>query len=118
MPDPIATEPVGERPWRRYPFALVENDAELGFPECEGDQGAESNTYYVAGRLHGRASGHRWAFLVIFAFLSRRDHQSALRYLNTRVRSEIERLAEPYRGPVLAIVEDTADVLLRWWVRP
>jgi hypothetical protein len=54
----------------------------------------------------------------IDGFLSRGDHQSALRYLNTRVRREIERLVEPYPGPVAAIVDDIADALLRWWVRP
>lgn len=53
--------------WKRYPFALSETDAELAFPAAEGDQGAESNSYYVAGRLRGRRSGRRFAFLVIFA---------------------------------------------------
>ena len=51
-------------------------------------------------------------------FLSRGDHQSGLRYLNTRVRREIERLGEPYPGPVAAIADDIADALLRWCVRP
>src|SRR3989442_11760614 len=54
--------------WKRYPFALSETDPELVFPGAEGDQGAESNTYYVAGRLRGRSTGHEWAFLVIFSF--------------------------------------------------
>ncbi|MBX3026559.1 secreted hydrolase [bacterium] len=54
--------------WKRYPYALVAGDPELVFPAAEGDQGAESNTYYVAGRLRGRTSGREWAFLVIFTF--------------------------------------------------
>jgi hypothetical protein len=32
--------------------------------------------------------------------------------------AEGERLAEPYRDAVVAIVDDTADAPLRWWVRP
>lgn len=54
--------------WKRYPFVLAGDDPELTFPAAEGDQGAESNTYYVAGRLRGRASGRQWAFMVIFTF--------------------------------------------------
>lgn len=54
--------------WKRYPYVLADDDPELTFPAAEGDQGAESNTYYVAGRLRGRASGRRWAFMVIFTF--------------------------------------------------
>lgn len=54
--------------WKRYPFVLVADDPELTFPAAEGDQGAESNTYYVAGRLRGRTSGRPWAFMVIFTF--------------------------------------------------
>ena len=51
--------------WKHYPYAIGD-DPELAFPGAEGDQGAESNTYYVAGRLTGRSSGRRSAFLVIF----------------------------------------------------
>ncbi len=51
--------------WKSYPYRIGD-DPELIFPAAEGDQGAESNTYYVAGRLRGRSSGHEWAFLVIF----------------------------------------------------
>ena len=40
--------------WRRYPFQLIAGDSELAFPAAEGDQGAESNTYYVSGQLRGR----------------------------------------------------------------
>ena len=58
----------GEATWKRYPYVLAPDDPELTFPAAEGDQGAESNTYYVAGRLRGRASAHEWAFLVIFTF--------------------------------------------------
>ena len=54
--------------WRAYPYVLAPNDPELTFPAAEGDQGAESNTYYVAGRLRGRATQREWAFLVIFTF--------------------------------------------------
>lgn len=54
--------------WKRYPLVLVPDDPELTFPAAEGDQGAESNTYYVAGRLRGRDSGRSWAYLVIFTF--------------------------------------------------
>ena len=42
--------------WRAYPYVLSRADPELTFPAAEGDQGAESNTYYVAGRLRGRAT--------------------------------------------------------------
>jgi predicted secreted hydrolase len=55
-------------PWRRYPYVLVPGDPELTFPAAEGDQGAASNTYYLAGRLRGLASGRRWAYLVVFTF--------------------------------------------------
>jgi len=54
--------------WKQYPFVLDARDPQLTFPAAEGDQGAESNTYYVAGRLRGRDSGHQWAFLVVFTF--------------------------------------------------
>jgi predicted secreted hydrolase len=54
--------------WKTYPYALSPTDPELNFPAAEGDQGAESNTYYVAGRLRGRASGGEWAFLAVFTF--------------------------------------------------
>lgn len=54
--------------WRAYPFVLSPTDPELTFPAAEGNQGAESNTYYVAGRLRGRATQREWAFLVIFTF--------------------------------------------------
>ena len=57
-----------EASWKRYPYVLVAEDPELTFPAAEGDQGAESNTFYVAGRLRGRASGREWAFLTIFTF--------------------------------------------------
>ena len=57
-----------EASWKRYPYVLVPEDPELTFPAAEGDQGAESNTFYVAGRLRGRASGREWAFLTIFTF--------------------------------------------------
>ena len=57
-----------EAAWRAYPFVLSPTDPELTFPAAEGDQGAESNTYYVAGRLRGRATEREWAFLVIFTF--------------------------------------------------
>lgn len=53
--------------WKRYPYQVL-NDPQLCFPTAEGDQGAESNTYYVAGRLQGRATRHEYAFLVIFTF--------------------------------------------------
>ncbi|GIW40954.1 MAG: hypothetical protein KatS3mg076_1531 [Candidatus Binatia bacterium] len=54
--------------WKTYPFVLCPDDPELVFPGAEGDQGAESNTYYVAGRLVGRKTGRQWAFLTIFAY--------------------------------------------------
>jgi len=54
--------------WKRYPFVLAADDPQLTFPAAEGDQGAESNTYYVSGRLRGRASGREFAFLVIYTF--------------------------------------------------
>lgn len=54
--------------WKTYPYVLVEGDPELTFPAAEGDQGAESNTFYVAGRLRGRQTRREWSFLVVFAF--------------------------------------------------
>jgi hypothetical protein len=54
--------------WRRYPYALVPSDPELVFPAAEGDQGAHSNTYYLAGRLRGVDSGRTWAYLTVFTF--------------------------------------------------
>jgi hypothetical protein len=54
----------------------------------------------------------------IDAFLCDGDPQAAVRYLNARVRPMVEALAEPHRGHVSIIVEDAADALLRWWVRP
>jgi len=54
--------------WRRYPYVLVPSDPELVFPAAEGDQGAHSNTYYLAGRLHGVQSGRTWAYLTVFTF--------------------------------------------------
>jgi predicted secreted hydrolase len=54
--------------WKRYPYVLIDGDPELAFPAAEGDQGAESNTFYVAGRLRGRQTRREWSFLVVFAF--------------------------------------------------
>jgi predicted secreted hydrolase len=53
--------------WKTYPYQLLD-DPQLCFPAAEGDQGAESNTYYVAGRLRGRVTKRDYAFLVIFTF--------------------------------------------------
>jgi hypothetical protein len=54
--------------WRRYPYALSPSDPELTFPAAEGDQGAESNTYYVAGRVRGARSGRSWAYFAVFTY--------------------------------------------------
>ena len=54
--------------WKTYPYVLIDGDPELTFPAAEGDQGAESNTFYVAGRLRGRQTQREWSFLVVFAF--------------------------------------------------
>ena len=54
--------------WRRYPYALSPSDPELTFPTAEGDQGAESNTYYVAGRVRGVRSGRSWAYFAVFTY--------------------------------------------------
>ena len=67
MAEDIAADGSEHEAWKRYPLTLGD-DPELVFPQAEGDQGAESNTYYVAGRLRGRSSGHRWAFFAIFTF--------------------------------------------------
>ncbi len=55
--------------WRRYPHVLAAADPELAFPAAEGDQGAESNTYYLAGRLWGLRTGRAWAYLVVVGSL-------------------------------------------------
>lgn len=58
-----------DRPaWRTYPYLLSPDDPQLTFPAAEGDQGAESNTYYIGGRLRRGADDPRWAFLAIFTF--------------------------------------------------
>jgi hypothetical protein len=54
----------------------------------------------------------------IDAFIGDGEPQAAVRYLNARVRPVIEALVEPHRGHVRIIVDDAADALLRWWVRP
>ncbi len=54
--------------WRRYPYVLSPSDPELTFPTAEGDQGAASNTYYLAGRLRGVRSGRAWAYFVVFTY--------------------------------------------------
>jgi hypothetical protein len=59
---------AADAPWRRYPYVLSPGDPELEFPAAEGDQGAESNTYYLAGRLRGLHSGREWAYFVVFTF--------------------------------------------------
>jgi len=68
MADEGVSEAREAADWKRYPLTLGDGDPELVFPAAEGDQGAESNTFYVAGRLTGRTSGKRWAFLTIFTF--------------------------------------------------
>jgi predicted secreted hydrolase len=59
---------VADAGWRRYPYALSASDRELIFPAAEGDQGAHSNTYYLAGRLRGVHSARTWAYFVVFTF--------------------------------------------------
>jgi hypothetical protein len=51
-------------------------------------------------------------------FIADGDPQGAIRHLNSTVRPAVDVLAEPHRNHVLAIVDDAADALLRWWVRP
>src|SRR5438552_18948548 len=67
MAEDIAADDSEREGWKRYPLTLGD-DPELVFPQAEGDQGAESNTCYVVGRLRGRSSGHQWAFFAIFTF--------------------------------------------------
>jgi hypothetical protein len=64
-----------------------------------------------AGALADRA----WE---IDGFLAGDDPQKAIRHLNSAVRPAVDALAEPHRSHILAIVDDTAEALLRWWVRP
>jgi hypothetical protein len=52
------------------------------------------------------------------SFIADGDPQRAIRHLDSEVRPVIDTLAEPHRSHVLAIVDDAADALLRWWVRP
>ena len=51
-------------------------------------------------------------------FIADGDPQGAIRHLNSEVRPAVDVLADPHRNHVLAIVDDAADALLRWWVRP
>ena len=51
------------------------------------------------------------------AFLSRGAREEALAYLRAHVRPEIERLVPPHRDPPLALLDDLADSIFRWWVR-
>jgi hypothetical protein len=55
---------------------------------------------------------------MIDGFIADGDLQGAIRHLNSMVRPAVDGLAEPHRNHVLAIVDDAADALLRWWVRP
>lgn len=55
--------------WKRYPYVLAASDPELTFPAAEGDQGAHTNTYYLAGRVRGGVRSEReWAYFVVFTF--------------------------------------------------
>ena len=54
----------------------------------------------------------------IDGFIGDGDQQGAIRHLNTYVRPAVEALAEPHRSHVRAVVNDAADALLRWWIRP
>jgi hypothetical protein len=58
----------GSPEWKRYPYVLSPSDPELQFPAAEGDQGAHTNTYYLAGRVRGVRSGSEWAYFVVFTF--------------------------------------------------
>jgi hypothetical protein len=64
-----------------------------------------------AGALADRA----WE---IDGLLADDDPQRAIHHLNSEVRPAVDALAEPHRSHVLAIVDDAAEALLRWWVRP
>lgn len=50
MAGQISADAAHSLKWKRYPVVLAEGDAELVFPPAEGDQGAESDIYYVASR--------------------------------------------------------------------
>lgn len=63
----IDCPPPPAAPWRVYPFTLVPGDPEMIFPAAEGHQAVATDTYYASGILTGTASGHRYAFLTIFA---------------------------------------------------
>jgi hypothetical protein len=54
----------------------------------------------------------------IDGFIANGDPQGAIRHLNSEVRPALDVLAEPHRSHVLAIVDDAAGAMLRWWVRP
>ena len=106
--------------WRRYPFAIGD-DPELVFPRAEGNQGAESNTYYVAGRLRGATTGNAWAFLVVFTFndvyhrLRADFHTLALFDLQTGdygtcTQFDFPRLLQRRRSYRLSVARDLLDV--------
>lgn len=54
--------------WKRYPFVPDWGDPRwFTFPAVDGYQpDLGMATYFVEGFLHGRTSGRRWAFMVIF----------------------------------------------------
>lgn len=54
----------------------------------------------------------------IDAMISRGDRESAIAYLDGRVRPEIDALPDLHRARLRQIVHDTSESLLRWWVRP
>jgi hypothetical protein len=54
----------------------------------------------------------------IDGFIGDGDQQGAIRHLNAYVRPAVETLAEPHCSHVRSVVDDAANALLRWWVRP
>jgi hypothetical protein len=64
-PSPPHCPPPPAAPWRVANYR-INQDPQFQFPAAEGHQDNKTDTYYASGILVGQ-SGHRYAFLTIFA---------------------------------------------------
>jgi hypothetical protein len=54
----------------------------------------------------------------IDSMISRGDREAAIAFIDTEVGPRLDALPEPHRSELRQIADDTAESLLRWWVRP